>query len=86
MAEDDIRTDSEDSTLISEDELDRITGGAIFFSNPYYEVVDDKGNVVDKFDYLAKGKERAIARARELGFSDEELTWGALNRLRNQNK
>ena len=67
------------------DDLDEAAGGCIFDADGCYEVIDNQGNVVERFPY-EKGyrADRMIAQraaekaAGKRGFSQVELNWTQL--------
>ena len=79
--------------IINDDELEEVSGGYIFHryesGNGYivegadpYEVIDDKGNVVERFSTYAK----AVRYAIDHGYSDETIDWSQLKEIRDKNK
>ena len=83
MAEDIIRENSEDGVELSDESLDSIAGGYVLNNGTDYEVIDEKGDVVETIPGTTMASyESARQRARELGLHDFEITWGELNNLR----
>ena len=83
MAENEIITGAE----LSDEGLDAIAGGYVFFNGDGYEVIDNKGNVVKTF-WGTKTSDHRWAKdyALELGFSDQDITWYELDALRKSNQ
>ena len=87
MAVDSIRSNIEDGTELSDKQLDAVAGGYVFYTGESYEVIDEKGDVVktvwgNKLD----DHWRACRYARELGLSEQEITWYELDALRRANQ
>jgi len=87
MAEDDIRSTFESDAELTDEELDGVTGGYVFFNGEGYEVIDEKGNVVKTY-WGTKIDDHRHARnhALELGLSDQDITWYELDALRRSNQ
>lgn len=83
MAENEIITGAE----LSDENLDAIAGGYVFFNGDGYEVIDNKGNVVKTF-WGTKIDDHRHAKnyASELGFSADDITWYELDDLRRRNQ
>lgn len=83
MAEDNIRENSEKLHRLSDKSLDSLSGGYVLNNGTDYEVIDEKGDVVETIEGTTMASyESARQRARELGLHDFEITWGELNNLR----
>ncbi len=73
---------------INEEELESVSGGAIFYaegisgSDPAnkWEVVNDKGEVLDRTD----SKEKAIWLAGKNNVNFDEVTWEDLRKMRGE--
>ena len=88
MPEDNIDGTRVETLELSLDDLDEVAGGFIFSAPCAYEIINDNGDVVERFPYrTAKQKkiahEQALALAGKRGLDPREITWRELNLLRN---
>ena len=71
-----------DKKLIKDDELDNVTGGYIFKTyDSWYEIIDNVGNVVERFGSLDNAKKKCA----ELGYNTDMIDWESLYALREEN-
>ena len=83
MVENNILNSPESGIELSDELLDGVAGGYVFFNGDGYEVIDEKGNVVKtywgtKIDDHRRAKNHAL----ELGLSDRDIIWYELDALR----
>lgn len=82
-----------DNDQLDLDDLDEVSGGYIFRHGNKYEVIDEKGNVVETVGLhsqsptgYAIGAREAGAKARARGLSDDLLSWSEFYDLRMKNR
>ena len=71
-----------DKRIIKDDDLEKISGGYIFKTyDDWYEIIDDIGNVVERFGSLKACQKKC----NELGINPETISWASLYALREEN-